>query len=79
MRAYASCVNRSQSYTYLADIMTATANLRCCSFRYEIPQMKLKSAWGAEFLIRWTEGMDFSSIKSPKTHKHRYYYTFNNE
>ena len=61
-------VRIGRSPAHLADMMTATADLpdrerlrSASNFRYEIPQLKLK------FRIRWTEGLELSSIQSTGT------------
>ena len=68
-------VHIGRSPAYLADMMTATADLpgrerlrSTNSFRYE-PQNR-NSSLVSGFLVRWTEGVKLTSFQSPGTNEH---------
>ena len=74
-------VHIGRSPAYLADMMTATADLpgrerlrSANSFRYETPELKLKFGERAfSYAGRWTEGVELTSFQSPGTNEHWYF------
>ena len=69
---------RGRSPAYLAEMMTATADLpgRESLFRQQFPIRNSKTetqVWWAGFLVRWTEGVELTSFQSPGTNEHWYF------
>ena len=72
-------VRVGRSPAYLADMMTATADLpgrdrlrSANSFPNWNPKTEAQ-VWWAGLLIRWTEGVELTSFQSPWTNEHWYF------
>ena len=71
-------VRVGRSPAYLADMMTATADLLgretpfCQQFPIRNPKTETQ-VWWAGLLIRWTGGVELTSFQSPWTNEHWYF------